>query len=98
MLRTSEVTPERWNDVRFRGRSALGYFDERCATVFFLQFRYLAGKSHYFGLDGGTDELRLQLAKQGELQVVLSKEYPDGVRREVITIRRKSNVSGSDTN
>ncbi|OQV20384.1 putative Histidine protein methyltransferase 1-like protein [Hypsibius exemplaris] len=50
----------------------------------------VAGKSHYFGLDGGTDAFREALTKQGLLTVTASREYPDSLRREILTVEWKA--------
>ena len=55
----------------------------------FFPCRLIAGKSHYFGLDGGTDAFRDAIKEQSLLAVVSSKEYPDSVRREILTVNWK---------
>ncbi|XP_055348300.1 histidine protein methyltransferase 1 homolog [Paramacrobiotus metropolitanus] len=45
---------------------------------------YLAGKSIYFGLNGGTEEFRQEITKENLIECVDSKVYPDCVQREVL--------------
>ena len=53
---------------------------------------YVAAKTHYFGVGGGTRSFEEMVMKDGEFKISVSKVYNEGVQREILCMQyRKEN-------